>query len=63
MGKTAEPKFKIGQDVYLIADPEQAQLQIVAVVITPNGYEYTVRILGELVDVFDIELSEQKNVI
>lgn len=63
MAKTQEPRFKIGQEVYMIADPEQIKRQVARIVITQNGYEYSLRIEGVFVEVFDTELTEEKNLI
>lgn len=63
MAKTPDPKFKIDQDVYLITDPEQIKHKVLRIVITANGYQYSIRQEGEFVEYYDIELSESKNVI
>lgn len=58
-----EPKFEPGDAVYVIADPDQAMRQVISIVITPNGLMYTLRMDGELVDYYEIELSESIRVI
>lgn len=60
---TIREKFKIGQPVFLIADPEQVCYQIVYITIDPNGLTYGIRMDGDLVDIYEDELTTEKIVI
>jgi hypothetical protein len=48
-------KPKRGDMVYLVSDPDQVQRQVVDVV----PVKYVIRIGNDLVEVFDIEMTEE----
>jgi hypothetical protein len=58
-----QPKFEIGQKVFLTADDDQLARQIVYVIVTPNGLEYGVSYQGEVTEHFAEEISDTKEVI
>lgn len=55
--------FSIDQKVYLASDPDQVERRVLKIIVTPTGLMYTVRMDGAEVDVYEIELSTDRNVI
>jgi hypothetical protein len=57
--------FSIGQIVYVIYDQEQEERMVVHIKVTSSGILYGVRILDvdDILDFYDIELSDSKKVI
>jgi hypothetical protein len=54
-------KFAIGDAIYIISDPDQVERQVLYLTIHPgNIVQYGLRVDGELVDFYEMELSQEK---
>lgn len=53
----ARTKYKEGDMVYMVSDPEQLQRQIVEII----PMKYVLRIGTELVEVREVELADEEN--
>ena len=60
---TINPKFELGQGVYMKTDPEQFLRIVTKYVVTTTGIEYEVAMGMMTIICQDIELSETKDVI
>lgn len=54
--------FEIGQQVYVLTDPDQLPRQVVYIKVTPNGVLYGISSLGEEFECYEIELTEESTV-
>lgn len=64
MALKIDNKFKVGQLVFLIADNDQLERQVIGIVVTPLGLMYVLTCNGEgTTEHYEIEISETKNVI
>jgi hypothetical protein len=58
-----QPKFSIGQLIYVVTDPDQYLRMITGYKIRPYGIKYLVSYIDSESEFFDIELSEDKNIL
>jgi len=56
-------KYSIGDLVYIIADADQQECQVTAIVIIPVGHYYHVSMGSETIECYEIELANDKKVI
>jgi hypothetical protein len=54
-------KFDIGQPVFLVTDPEQVPGMVVYITVVPNGLLYGVRFDTEVLELHDIEITDEIN--
>lgn len=60
---TINPKFKIGQSVYLKTDEDQKLRIVTGLLIRPNTVLYRVSFRVEETDHYDFELTEEKDLL
>ena len=56
-------KYNIGQWVYLKTDTEQLKRMVTAILISPNGITYELSCGSETRSFYEIEISEEKDVL
>ena len=56
-----KPKFKIGEIVFLITDPEQSERIVTGYTVRPNTICYYVSYVGLETVHYDIEIATTKN--
>jgi len=54
-------KYNVGDIVYLVSDSEQRKCQIVRIIVTPLGIMYEISSDFDVVECYEIELSETKD--
>lgn len=58
----AKLKVDFGQDLYLLTDPDQFPRTLVGVYLAPgNQVIYALSYLGEVIEAYDFETSEEEN--
>lgn len=58
---TVKSKYKYGDILYIKNDPEQNGYFFVGIIGRPAGVYYELSLLGEIVEVCDFEVSDEKD--
>lgn len=60
---TVKSKYKFGDTVYVINDPEQKDFILVGMVVRPGSISYELSYLGDSIELYDFEVSDTKDVL
>lgn len=56
-------KFRFGDSIFIKNDPTQTEYILVGVIQRPGAMSYELSYLGDVVEVFDFEVSDTKDVL
>lgn len=56
-------KYNFSDTVYLKHDPEQTEWMVTSITVYPIGISYTISSGKDVIDVYEMELSNEKNVL
>lgn len=56
-------KFKFGDSVYVKNDPAQLEYILIGVIQRPGAMSYELSYLGEVIEVYEFEVSDTKDIL